>query len=294
MEFLLLLTIAGAVAWLWNRMVTLERRVIELEGLSNADAPEWRAAGEERPESRRAPFEAEEAAPPLSPLASPLPKSGPAPEPVQAEPADEHFEEPFEEGGHRWRTTLDFEEIFGRLLPIWGGGIALAIAGFFLVRWSIEMGLLNEYVRVGLGFVFGSALLAAAELAYRFESKIGDERVRQALAGAGLATLYASFYLAGTYYGLIGPALAFAGLAGVTAIAVLLSFRFGLPSAVLGLVGGFAAPALAGSTDPDLPLLATYLALVTGGLPRWWTNRDTASWLGAVISCWVLPSRYSA
>jgi uncharacterized membrane protein len=150
MEFLLLLTIAGAVAWLWNRMVTLERRVIELEGLSNADAPEWRAAGEERPESRRAPFEAEEAAPPLSPLASPLPKSGPAPEPVQAEPADEHFEEPFEEGGHRWRTTLDFEEIFGRLLPIWGGGIALAIAGFFLVRWSIEMGLLNEYVRVGL------------------------------------------------------------------------------------------------------------------------------------------------
>ena len=279
MEFLLLLTIAGAVAWLWNRMVTLERRVIELEGLSNADAPEWRAAGEERPESRRAPFEAEEAAPPLSPLASPLPKSGPAPEPVQAEPADEHFEEPFEEGGHRWRTTLDFEEIFGRLLPIWGGGIALAIAGFFLVRWSIEMGLLNEYVRVGLGFVFGSALLAAAELAYRFESKIGDERVRQALAGAGLATLYASFYLAGTYYGLIGPALAFAGLAGVTAIAVLLSFRFGLPSAVLGLVGGFAAPALAGSTDPDLPLLATYLALVTGGLTVT-GQRQSRPWLG--------------
>ena len=142
------------------------------------------------------------------------------------------------------------------------------------MRWSIEMGLLNEYVRVGLGFLFGSALLAAAELAYRFENRIGDERVRQALAGAGLATLYASFYLAGTYYGLIGPALAFAGLAGVTAIAVLLSFRFGLPSAVLGLVGGFAAPALAGSTDPDLPLLATYLALVKEELGDRWLRPD--------------------
>lgn len=279
MEFLLLLTIAGAVAWLWNRMVTLERRVIELEGLAHVYSPEWRKTADERPESLGTPFEAEEAAPPLPPLASSLPKSGPAPEPATAEPADDHFEEPSEEEGHRWRTTFDFEQIFGRLLPIWGGGIALAIAGFFLVRWSIEMGLLNEYVRVGLGFVFGSALLAAAELAYRFENRIGDERVRQALAGAGLATLYASFYLAGTYYGLVGPALAFAGLAGVTAIAVLLSFRFGLPSAVLGLVGGFAAPALAGSTDPDLPLLATYLALVTGGLTVT-GQRQSRPWLG--------------
>ena len=89
MEFLLLLTIAGAVAWLWNRIVTLERRVVELEGLARVYTPERQAAAEKRPESRRAPFEAEEVAPPLPPLASSLPKSGPAPELVRPEPVRE-------------------------------------------------------------------------------------------------------------------------------------------------------------------------------------------------------------
>nr|WP_276309491.1 DUF2339 domain-containing protein [Aurantiacibacter odishensis] len=162
---------------------------------------------------------------------------------------------------------------------MWGGGIALAIAGFFLVRWSIEAGVLNEQVRVALGFAFGIVLLVAAEVAHRFDKRLADERVRQAFAGAGLATLYASFYLAGTHYGLIGPAFAFAGLAVVTALAIALSYRFGLPSAVLGLVGGFAAPALSGSTEPNLPLLATYLAMVTGGLVAT-GKRQQRSWLG--------------
>ena len=270
MEFLLLLTIAGALAWMWKRTDALERRVAELEETSPSQPFEWRETGFEEAEPRRTAPQEQETPPEQETLPSPPPHVQPRvasePEPIHAGPVREYFETPVEENGFRWRPSFDFEEIFGRLLPIWGGGIALAVAGFFLVRWSIETGLLNEYVRVGLGFLFGTGLLAAAELAHRFENRISDERVRQALAGAGLATLYASFYLAGTHYGLIGPAFAFAGLAGVTALAIMLSFRFGLPSAVLGLVGGFAAPALAGSTDPNLPLLATYLALVTGGL----------------------------
>ena len=281
MEFLLLLTIAGALAWLWKRTDALERRVAELEGTSHGHPLEWRETGSEVAEPRRtAPPEPEpelEQAPPPPPAAPPRPALAPAL--VHPEPVYENFEPTVEENGFRWRPSFDFEEIFGRLLPIWGGGIALAVAGFFLVRWSIETGLLNQYVRVGLGFLFGSALLAAAELAHRFESRISDERVRQALAGAGLATLYASFYFAGTHYGLITPAFAFAGLAGVTALAIVLSFRFGLPSAVLGLVGGFAAPALAGSTDPNLPLLTTYLALVTAGLTATGQHQNRP-WLG--------------
>lgn len=43
-------------------------------------------------------------------------------------------EQSFATQGYRFRHRFDFEEISGRLLPIWGGGIALAIAGFFLVR----------------------------------------------------------------------------------------------------------------------------------------------------------------
>jgi uncharacterized membrane protein len=177
------------------------------------------------------------------------------------------------------RFSLDFEDIFGRRLPIWAGGITLAVAGVFLVRYSIEAGLLTPVVRVALSFVFGLLLLAGAEIAYRYEDRIRDERVRQALAGAGLATLYAGFYLAGTQYGLIGQSVAFLGLAAVTALAIFLSYRFGLPSAVLGLVGGFAAPALVGGEDANLPMLALYLALVSGGLTQT-ANRQRRSWLG--------------
>ncbi|MBX7527647.1 DUF2339 domain-containing protein [Qipengyuania vesicularis] len=175
--------------------------------------------------------------------------------------------------------SFDFEEIFGRRLPIWAGGITLAVAGVFLVRYSIEAGLLTPLVRVAMSFFFGLALLAGAEAAYRFEDRVRDERVRQALAGAGLATLYAAFYLAGTQYELIGQTVAFLGLASVTALAIFLSYRFGLPSAVLGLVGGFAAPALVGGEDANLPMLALYLALVTGGLTQT-ANRQKRSWLG--------------
>lgn len=177
------------------------------------------------------------------------------------------------------RFSLDFEDIFGRRLPIWAGGITLAVAGVFLVRYSIEAGLLTPVVRVALSFLFGLLLLAGAEIAYRYEDRIRDERVRQALAGAGLATLYAGFYLAGTQYGLIGQTVAFLALATVTGLAIFLSYRFGLPSAVLGLVGGFAAPALVGGDDANLPMLALYLALVTGGLTQT-AHRQRRSWLG--------------
>jgi uncharacterized membrane protein len=275
MEILLLFALGGGLAWLWNRMEALERRVLELEGA--AYAPTYREDSLPWPDP---------APPQAQPEAELQGTSAPSIPTDERWPPAPHEREPEESEpdssvglGYRFRPSFDFEEVFGRLLPIWGGGIALAIAGFFLVRWSIEMGMLTQSVRVAMGFAFGTLLLGAAELAYRFEHRLSDERVRQALAGAGLATLYASFYLAGTHYGLIGPAPAFAGLAGVTALAIGLSYRFGLPSAVLGLVGGFAAPALVGSPDPNLPLLATYLALVTGGLTVT-GSRQRHSWLG--------------
>lgn len=193
-----------------------------------------------------------------------------APEPVWV---------PEEIAPERPAFRLDLEDMFGRRLPIWAGGVTLAVAGVFLVRYSIERGLITPLLRVIMAFVFGFGLLAGAEAAYRFRERIADPRVGQALAGAGLATLYAAFYLAGTQYGLIGQTLAFVGLAAVTAGAIALSFRFGLPSAVLGLVGGFAAPVLVGGEEANLPLLSLYLGLVTSGLVLS-GRRQQRPWLG--------------
>ena len=205
-----------------------------------------------------------------------------SPEPVPAAVSGPDAEQPqvtAAKAGFFDRFSFDFEQLVGQKLSIWAGGIALAISGIFLVIYSIEQGLLSPTVRVALSFLFGFGLLAAAELAHRFEARLADPRVRQALAGAGLATLYAAFYLAGTAYGLIGAGLAFAGLAAVTAGAIALSYRYGLPCAILGLVGGFAAPALVASAEPNIPLLTVYLGLVTAGL-AYTGKRQSRPWLG--------------
>lgn len=183
-------------------------------------------------------------APPAAPAASSRP--APAPKPP--------------------RPRISFEELFGRRLPIWAGGATLAVAGVLIVKYSIDAGLLSPLVRVIMGLFFGAMLIGGAEAARRFEAKVQDPRVAQALSGAGIASLYASILIAANLYGLISPTLAFFGLAGTTALALGLALRFGAPSALLGLIGGLAAPALVGSTEPNIPLLVTYLALAIGGL----------------------------
>lgn len=283
MAWLLILILIAAACYLWVQHQSLLRRVEDLEealehgrrDLTNSNN-ESRSPAEFNPPAPARPT-VEEAA--REPSAKVVARRA-IPEQITARMSSIR---PVAADGpaapRRPRLDLDFEEIFGRRLPIWAGGITLAVAGVFLVRYSIEAGLLTPVVRVVLSFLFGLLLLAAAELAYRFEHRVADERVRQALAGAGLATLYAGFYLAGSQYGLIGQTVAFIGLAAVTALAITLSYRFGLPSAVLGLIGGFAAPALVGGDDANLPLLTLYLALVTAGLTLT-GNRQQRPWLG--------------
>ena len=296
MEFLLILILGGAVAYSWSRIDKLDRRVLELSRSLDEAAfqasPSLLAEQEEQltPEdetqdvdrdAERADLVAASRALNIehSEDAGQSPNEEATPEPVEAaipyESASEDTQADFPSKGF----SFDFEDIFGRRLPIWGGGFALAIAGIFLVRYSIEAGLVTPAVRVGMSFVFGFALLAAAEAAFQFEERLHDPRVRQALAGAGLATLYGAFYLAGTAYGLIGAGSAFIGLSVVTAAAIALSFRFGLPCAVIGLVGGFAAPLLVDSDSANVPLLSFYLALITGGL-AWSGQVQGRNWLG--------------
>lgn len=266
MEIAAFLILVGGVAWLWRRVETLDDRVRLLEARPGVmpDRPAASAQSAAAVPSSRASVPKTVSPPPVI---STMPESAAA--------AGKALEVP----APGWRRSFDLEDVFGRLLPIWAGGVTLAVAGFFLVRWSIEAGLLTPSVRVLLAGLFGASLLAGGEAAYRWRERVADPRVAQALAGAGLATLYAAFYLAGSTYGLIGPAAAFVGLAAVTTAAIGLSFRFGLPSAVLGLVGGFAAPALVSSENANLPLLTLYLALVTGGL-TFTGRRQGRAWIG--------------
>src|SRR6187399_2928358 len=280
MEWLVIIGLVVAVMRLWGRVGALEKQLHEIGPDESCSEPGFVGTA---PAAAAEPDMALEPVP-VSPVAD-LPQVVPSwdPQPVAfdsgEQPAELSDPGPVGPGFLGRRPSFDFEDVFGRRLPIWAGGIALAVAGVFLVRFSIEAGLLTPQVRVALSFLFGLLLLAGAEAAYRFEERIKDPRVRQALAGAGLATLYAGFYLAGTQYGLIGAGAAFVGLAAVTAAAIGLSFRFGLPSAVLALVGGFAAPALVASEEANVPLLTLYLALITAGL-AFTGQRQGRPWLG--------------
>jgi len=285
LEFLLIMALAGLAVWLNSRFKELQASHDALA--DRLHALEWQMR--EEPQSLEQPDRtrpiARDAAP-AEPASAPLdtpetithkPDATTA-EPQDADAIDAAFDQVEDDAIGK---TLDFEELFGRRLPIWAGGITLAIGGIFLVRLAIESGLMTPPVRVAASFLFGIVLLIAAELAHRFEARLADPRVRQALAGAGLATLYAAFYLAGSVYQLIGPGVAFGGLALVTAIALALSFRFGLPTALLGLVGGFATPAMVSSENPNLPLLTFYLALLASGI-AFTGQRMGAAWLGLV------------
>jgi len=289
MTALVLIGLIVVAVVLWQRDDALKLRIASLE--LAIDRRQW-TAQDSMPDQAR--FERADW---FAPEPQPIPETGPVVEPpAEAEPVMSYVApepetfppasavEPVEQGAapaERYARRFGFEDIFGRYLPIWAGGITLAVAGFLIVKYSIDAGLLSPPVRVILGLAFGSGLIAGAELALRRDDVARDPRIRQALSGAGIATLYASVVVAANLYHLIGPMTAFAGLAAITLLAGLLSIRFGAPSAILGLVGGLSAPALVGSATPDVPLLASWLALTAGGLSMlgrrqgWW-------WLGAL------------
>ncbi len=111
----------------------------------------------------------------------------------------------------------------------------------------------------------GLASIAGSELLRRRAGRY--DATANALAGAGVVLLYASVWAARVLYELIPGALAFVLMALVTAACGVLSWRYrSLVVAALGLVGGFATPALL-STGEDRPIaLFGYLLLLDAGV----------------------------
>ncbi|MEY2926830.1 MAG: hypothetical protein RL367_1307, partial [Pseudomonadota bacterium] len=163
------------------------------------------------------------------------------------------------------KITLSFEELVGSKLPIWVGGISLILAGFFLVSYSYQKGYLGPAIQCIAAALFGLILLAASEAGKRIKQIAEDPRVGQALAGAGIAVLYATVYMSRYIHGLVSPSQAMIIMAGVTAAALGLSLRHGPPTAFMGLIGGFVAPFFAAPSGNLTPLLV-YLGLLIAGL----------------------------
>lgn len=172
---------------------------------------------------------------------------------------------------------INFEQKYFVSLPVWIGGIALALAGAFLVKYSIEMGFLSPAIRITIGCLFGIGLLVLGHWIHDRPQIANGERIAQALSGAGIADLYVCLFAATSFYQLLPSSIGFIGMGVVTAIAVVLSLKQGPPIAMLGMVGGFITPALIESTEPNAPLLFIYLYFLLAGLfaviwkKNWWS-----------------------
>jgi hypothetical protein len=209
-----------------------------------ADAPraaEGAPAAPARPRSDAATSPAGPPRPPQPPAAPPRP-----PQPPRAP-----------------RPAFDWERLVGVKAFSALAGIALVFGAVFFLRDAIDKGWLQPPVRVAIGIVAALALLAICEMKAARRYPV----TANALDAAAIAILFATFFAAHALWGLIPSLVTFALLAVVTALAVLLSIRReSLFIAVLGLLGGFATPALL-STGENRPIpLFAYLMLLNIGL----------------------------
>jgi uncharacterized membrane protein len=184
----------------------------------------------------------------------------PAPEAQQAEPEMPTPRPPRDYG--------DLEKRFGTQWVVWVGGLALALGGIFLVRYSIEQGIFGPGLRIALGGVLALILIGLGELARRREIVAGLAELPRAhipsiLTAAGTIVAYADVWAAYALYEFLSPAFAFI-LLGLVALGTLAAALVHGPSlAGLGLIGAYITPALVSTTQPSFWALYAYLAVVT-------------------------------
>lgn len=200
---------------------------------------------------------------------------------------------PLPPAGSRYRETVDgdipetpaepaaqagpgFEERIGTRWVVWVGGLTLALGGVFLVKYSIEAGLLGPEVRVLLGGLFALGLLAVGEFARRKESlssiaPLPIANIPAILTAAGTAVAFATVYASYALYGFLAPPVAFVLLGAVALGTLAAALLHGPALAGLGVVGAFVTPLLVASDKPDYWALYIYIAIVTAaafGLAR--------------------------
>lgn len=189
------------------------------------------------------------------------------------------------------------EERLGTRWVVWIGGLTLALGGLFLVRYSIEQGLIGPGVRVLLASLFAAGLLAAGEWTRRKETATATgplpiANIPAILTAAGTVVAFGTVYASYALYDFLAPASAFI-LLGIVAMCTLAAALLHGPAlAGLGIAAAFVTPVLVSSEKPDFWALYIYLAIVTGAafaLARVRLWRWLAITTVAFALLWTLP-----
>ena len=193
-------------------------------------------------------------------------------------------------------TTLkNLEESLSSRWMVWVGGLAIALGGGFLVKYSIDSGLLSPMVRVSLGFIMGIILTLGGEILRQRRAKAGQENLEwlkgspdylpSAISAAGLFSAFAAIYAAYALYDLLPALAAFIALAILSFAASGLAYYQGKFFAYLGLIGGIIVPLLVTTGSSNAWGLFPYLlVIITASL---WVSRQKA-WIDVAATTLIL------
>ncbi|MGV2169368.1 DUF2339 domain-containing protein [Agrobacterium sp. 16-172Ci] len=249
-----------------SRIKSLEREVLSLKRLMAAGVTSPAAAQAESAETTAKPdFEAEEKSRATAEDAS-EPQEAAAIAQAEDPVSEEAPSAPASDTASAPATKESFESLLGARWAVWAGGLALALGGIFLVKYSIESGLLSPAVRLSLAAIFGLLLGLAGEAVRRkavpgIAATYSNAMIPGVLTAAGALTLFGVVYAAYGIYGYIGPGMAF-GLLGLVAFATIgLSLLHGQALAGLGLLGSMLTPALISTETPNIWALFLFLTI---------------------------------
>lgn len=162
----------------------------------------------------------------------------------------------------------DLESLIGGRWSVILGGIAVALGALFLVRYSIEAGLLGPAARTAAGAALAVGLLAAGEFLRRKDKREDlapflSADIPGVLTGAGAVAAFGTLFAAHAIYGFVGPAVAFVGLTAIGIACLVAASLHGPKLAAIGLLGSYAAPLLVSSQAPNHLALALHTLVVT-------------------------------
>ena len=166
---------------------------------------------------------------------------------------------------------LDLESLIGGRWSVLLGGVAVALGALFLVRYSIEAGLLGPAARVTGGVLLSIALFAGGEFLRRKDRRedlppFASADIPGILTGAGAIAAFGTTYAAHALYGFIGAGVAFPLLTLIGLASLLLASVHGPKLAAIGLLGAYAAPALVNSDAPNVLALTLHVIAVTASV----------------------------
>jgi uncharacterized membrane protein len=190
------------------------------------------------------------------------PQVPPSPPPLVLDQEELRQDEPEQEE----REAFSLEHFMGVKLFAWLGGVAMFFGVIFFVKYAFENNLIPPALRIAMGFVSGTGLLAGGLWVHR------NPRYRvlaQAFCATGVLILYGVSFAAHAVYhfAAFGPVATFVLMGLITLVAFLVAVRLdALVVAVLGMLGGFMTPVLLATGQDNVLGLFGYIALLDLGL----------------------------